>query len=156
MIYNFLRPGPSPCRTPKHFDVGVAIDVSTSIGKEQFKLVNKFLEKFVAQFDIGPEQTHIGMLVYSSFAKLLHSPTDPAYQTVASQEEAARNVPYLMGGTRTDLALKKANEWFFSKEADRKYVPNVLVVLTDGRTNINSEPYSKVIPPLKVSSIWTV
>ena len=138
--------------------MGVAIDVSTSIGAEHFKKVNKFLEKFVAQFDIAADETHIGMLTYSTGTTLLHSPTDPKYQSVAAQEEAARNIKYPGGGTRTDKALVKANEWFFNADADRKNIPNVLIVLTDGNTNRNSDPYWKVLAPLKVceflNNIW--
>lgn len=93
------------------------------------------------------------MLVYSTKAKLLHSLTDPEYHSVAAQVKAARNVPYLTGGTRTDRALVKANEWFFNVKADRKNIPNVLIVLTDGKTSRQSEPYWKVLAPLKDKNV---
>ena len=142
--------GPSPCKLPKIFDVGIAIDVSASIGQTHFKQVNKFLEKFVAQFDIGPKRTHIGMLIFSTKAKLLHTLDDPKYHNVAALEEAARKVPYFGGGTFTNRALKMADEKFFDTKTDRKLIPNVLLVLTDGKTNSKSEPYPKMLAPLKV------
>ena len=112
--------------------------------------MNKFLEKFVAQFDIGPKWTHIGMLIFSTKAKLLHTLDDPKYHNVAALEDATRKVPYFGGGTFTDRALKMADEKFFDPKTDRKLIPNVLLVLTDGNTNSKSEPYPKMLASLKV------
>ena len=90
------------------------------------------------------------MLIFSTKAKLLHTLDDPKYHNVAALEEAARKVPYFGGGTFTDRVLKIADEKFFDPKTDRKLIPNVLLVLTDGNTNSKSEPYPKMLAPLKV------
>jgi len=144
---------PSPCRLPKRFDVGVAIDVSTSIIEEHFPKVRKFLEKFVAQYDVGKEATRIGFMIYSTHTKVLHTLTDPKYYNQKALQQAARDVPYLKGGTRTDKALTTASNKFFDAKSDRPNIPNVLIVFTDGNTNRNSEPYYKVLPPLKEKKV---
>lgn len=62
-----------------------------------------------------------------------------------------RAIPYLNGGTRTDKALvKAANDLYSKKGGDRVSVANVLLVVTDGRTNHLSEPYGDALKPLKV------
>lgn len=58
-------------------------------------------------------------------------------------------------GTRTDLALTLANTELFSEQGgDRVDKSNVLVVITDGKTNPQlSQPYSEVLQPLKASIV---
>ena len=56
-------------------------------------------------------------------------------------------------GTRTDRALTMADEKLFTPEAgDRTDAPNVAIVMTDGKTRRpHSDPFTKVVPPLRVS-----
>lgn len=62
-----------------------------------------------------------------------------------------RSIPYLQKGTRTDKALDKAATDLYTKEGgDREAVANVLLVVTDGRTNHESESYEEALKPLKV------
>ena len=57
----------------------------------------------------------------------------------------------LQARTFTDRALIKANdELFISESGDRPQAPDVLVLVTDGRTNTDSVPYDVVLEPLKV------
>ena len=55
-------------------------------------------------------------------------------------------------GTRTDLALEMANTYLLSVEGgERDDKPNILIVITDGRTNTErSKPYPEVLKPLQV------
>ena len=59
---------------------------------------------------------------------------------------------YLAEGTRTDKALALANTALFTKEGgDRRNGVNILIVITDGKTNpIHSVPYETVLAPLRV------
>ena len=59
---------------------------------------------------------------------------------------------YLAEGTRTDKALRLADQLLFTKEGgNRPDAHDILIVVTDGKTNpIHSEPYEKVLAPLKV------
>ena len=62
-------------------------------------------------------------------------------------------ISYTGGGTRTDIALQMANSGLFSSSGgDRGDKRNVLVVITDGKTNRGSKPYSSVLAPLIVST----
>lgn len=54
------------------------------------------------------------------------------------------------GDVRTDKALKMAGEELFKAGKDRQNVPDVLLVIVEGKTGQNSEPYKDVLIPLKV------
>ena len=55
--------------------------------------------------------------------------------------------------TRTDKALEMAaNKLFTVAGGDRNDKPNILIVLTDGKTNRGSKPYPEVLQPLQVST----
>ena len=57
----------------------------------------------------------------------------------------------LRGRTYTDRAIKMAGDKMFTVEGgERPDKQDVLLVLTDGRTNEDSEPYENVNQPLKV------
>lgn len=153
-VYSFCPyKGPSPCRGSKYFDIGVVVDSSSSISYLHFRLVRMFLETFVAQFDIGRYQTHIGMLVYSFIPMMSHSLTNFQYQNLMAQTKKARELRYIGGYTRTDRALEMANNKFFTTAAQRENIPKVCVVLTDGKTGPGSKPYASVLAPLKMSSV---
>ena len=61
---------------------------------------------------------------------------------------------YTGGGTRTDRAIEKADRELF--ERDRPDKPDVLIVMTDGKTNRGSKKYSDVLKPLHVSTGYTI
>ena len=65
-----------------------------------------------------------------------------------------RSFPYLAEGTRTDLALTLADLELFSEQGgDRLDKPDVLIVITDGRTHpVLSKPYPEVLQPLQVNN----
>ena len=57
----------------------------------------------------------------------------------------------LKGKTFTDRAIKLAGEVMFtSAGGERPDKADVLIILTDGRTNKDSEPYDVVNQPLRV------
>ena len=124
--------------------------MSTSIGRDHFKLVRDFLVKLLGQYSIGKDHTNVGMLSYSTKPLLLNKIRNPKYFDVKALQDLARTFRYYGGGTRTDLALTKAYENYYKAEIDRPKYKNVLIVMTDGNTNSQSAPYPQVLKPLKV------
>ena len=59
-----------------------------------------------------------------------------------------------LGGTRTDLALKMAEEELFCAECGIRGdgVPKVLIVITDGKSSIGSIPMTDATRQMKVCS----
>lgn len=79
-----------------------------------------------------------------------------ASHTVGEMISIIRDLPYLHGGTRTDKALiKAATDLYSPRGGDRSDVVNVLLVVTDGRTNHHSEPYDDALRPLKVRARYS-
>ena len=63
------------------------------------------------------------------------------------------DITYSGGWTRTDKALEMAAQKLFTDAGgDRKDKPNILLVLTDGKTNRGSKPYPEVLRPLQVGT----
>ena len=77
-------------------------------------------------------------------------------QNVAAIKRKMNVLPHIKGGTRTDKALELAAKEFFGWQScgDRPDKPNVLIVLTDGKTNRGSKPLGQVTPSLDVSETF--
>ena len=104
---------------------------------------------------VSKSATHFGAIVFSSNPILQFNFADAKYYKRKRLRKAIKKFPYLAEGTRTDLALSLASKELFSIQGgDRPSVPNVLIVITDGRTNPqSSRPYPQVLQPLKVSGL---
>ena len=112
----------------------------------------KFLSDLVGHLSVSPQGTHVGAIVYNSVARLEFNLAKSEYHSLHKLQEAIKGLKYTGGGTRTDLALKMAADQIFSAaDGDRADAANVLVILTDGKTNSRSAPYVDVLKPLQVS-----
>ena len=134
-------------------DVGLIIDASDSVDYDtEFPMCLDFVAKVAQFFKVSERGTHFGAIVYSSTAELQFNFSNANYYNSVRLQEAIRKLDWLGEGTRTDLALELANTELFSpKGGDRPNKPNVLIVITDGRTNPTlSKPYPEVLKPLQV------
>ena len=83
------------------------VDGSRSIDKKNFRIVKKFLRKLVAEFDVGVNDTHIGLLQFSDNESLsyefgLGTPLDNK-----GVKQAIKKMKYGAGGaTMTGEALR--------------------------------------------------
>ncbi|XP_032235489.2 coadhesin [Nematostella vectensis] len=146
-----------PPKCKRVLDVGIVVDSSASVHRENFFKVKEFLDKLVSELEIGPSKSHVGLVRYNEVADTLWDFNGAENNNLKSLKDAIEKIEYLPGGTRTDLALKKVNEDIFSPMGGaRKDVPQVLVVITDGKTNQRSEPYSSVLQPLKDKDVKIV
>ena len=60
----------------------------------------------------------------------------------------------ILGGTRTDKALRMAEEKLFCSSCGvRGNIPHVLLVITDGNTNDGSESLTQATATLKVNRL---
>ena len=133
-------------------DVGVIIDASDSVDyRTEYKMCLDFVANITKFFNVSEQGTHFGAIVYSRTAELQFNFANVDYYNNERLQEAIMNFHWLGEGTRTDLALELADTDLFSpKGGDRHNKPNVLIVITDGRTNPSSKPYPKVLKPLQV------
>ena len=128
------------------------VDKTDSIGVEHFMLPKGFLLQLIDTLSIGPTATHTGFVLFAKHPQVLHTFADTKYHSNEKVHHLIESIPAKLGKrTFIDRALKAADESLFTEEGgDRPEFPNVLILLTDGRTNPKSEPFSNIIPSLKV------
>lgn len=93
-------------------DMVFVLDASGSIGSGNFQNIKRFVKDVVNAFDIGPNKTQVGVVVYSSSVS---RPFD--LNTYASKAEvlaAVDRIGYDSGSTRTDLGLEVLTDVSFT------------------------------------------
>ena len=135
-------------------DIGVIMDRSGSVGKDNFEKAKQFVISLVHKLQISSHGTRIGVIPYHSDAQVAVKFADVAHQTPGAMTTLIEGIPYTSGMTRTDVAIELANDQLFTKAGGlRSDKPNVLIVMTDGHTNAGSKPYKTVLAPLKVGRV---
>ena len=133
------------------------VDKTKSLGVANFLLLKGFLLELVAAMNIGPNATHTAIMTFSKKPKILSYFANTKFHSNEVVHEFISDIPvFLGGGTYTDKALMAAADRIFIERAgDRLEYPNVLILLTDGRTNSKSRPFSEIIPKLRVKLTTT-
>ncbi|KAG7236875.1 hypothetical protein INR49_000179 [Caranx melampygus] len=113
-------------------DLIFLIDSSRSVRPHEFETMRKFMIDILDTLDIGPNNTRVGVVQYSSqvrseFSLKTHSKLDAMVKGI-------NQIIPLAQGTMTGLAIRYVmNNAFTAEEGDRPKVPNVAVIVTDGR-----------------------
>ena len=90
----------------------------------------------IFQVFIVSGRVHVGLVTYSDDTKVRFSLTQ--YSTKQDVLHAVERLPYTRGRTNTASALQTVRENLMSAAAgDREDVPDVVVVFTDGESNVN-------------------
>lgn len=146
---------PDPCENSKGLDVAFIVDKTKSLGVANFLLLKGFLLELVAAMNIGPNATHTAIMTFSKKPKILSYFANTKFHSNEVVHEFISDIPvFLGGGTYTDKALMAAADRIFIERAgDRLEYPNVLILLTDGRTNSKSRPFSEITPKLKEKNV---
>uniref|UniRef100_A0A8C7CYD3 Collagen alpha-1(XII) chain n=1 Tax=Oncorhynchus kisutch TaxID=8019 RepID=A0A8C7CYD3_ONCKI len=128
-----IPPAMDVCRGAKA-DLVFLIDGSWSIGDESFSKVIQFVFSMIGAFDvIHPGGMQVSFVQFSDSAKTEFKLN--TYQDKGRTLAALQLVRYMGGNTKTGAALKHVGEKVFTSDNGmRKYVPKVLVVVTDGRS----------------------
>ena len=145
-------------------DIGIVLDKSRSINKENLERVIEFLADLVRKFNPAPDGDHFGLITFDKFTRLEFNFSDSEYYNLDSLEKKIESEPTEKAkgyGTRTDLALIMARDELFTQAGgDRQNSPNVMLVLTDGKPfglpeNRNFSVFSKnIVKDFKVSTCY--
>ncbi|KAJ0069114.1 hypothetical protein NL108_018061 [Boleophthalmus pectinirostris] len=94
--------------------------------------MRKFMIDILNELDIGPDTTRVGVVQYSSQVR-----SEFSLKTHTKMDAIVKNINEIIPlaqGTMTGLAIKYVmNVAFTEAEGDRPKVPNVAVIVTDGR-----------------------
>ena len=128
------------------------VDRTNSVGLSNFQMLKGFLLQLSGAMPIGPNDTHVGYILFAKKPKLLNTFADTEYYNRENVHSLITSIPDDLGGlTYIDRALIKANDSLFTPMGgDRPEAQNVLILMTDGRTNNASLPFSEIVKSLRV------
>ncbi len=115
-------------------DIVFLIDSSESIGEANYRLERTFVNNVIRQLggEVGPDGIHVGAVVFGTEVQnpfFLNTYTD-----TASVTRAVDALPYLESQTNIARAIIDMRDTQFSEvNGDRPNVPNIAVLITDGR-----------------------
>ena len=135
----------------KPSDILFVIDSSSSIWPPHFQDILKFTIKVLNLFDVSPNKTRIGVIIFSDdVSTVLH--LDNLLNSTELKNTIS-NIHQLKGGTETGKALKHARENEFNEKYNRKTdASKVIILLTDGQS-IRPEDTSVEAKKLKEENI---
>ncbi|KAF7653979.1 hypothetical protein LDENG_00076160 [Lucifuga dentata] len=130
------------CKAAKA-DLVFLVDGSWSIGDENFLKIIRFLYSTTGALDqIGPDGTQVAIAQFSDDTR-----TEFKLNSYSNKErllDAINRISYKGGNTKTGRAIQHVKENIFTVEGGvRRGIPNVLVVLTDGRSQDDVNKVSK-------------
>ncbi|XP_052788738.1 cartilage matrix protein-like [Mya arenaria] len=130
------------CRTNQQLDLVFVMDTSSSLSSNDFTRATRFISEVVDGFEISPNKTQVGLLTYSSNARVefhINQNTDNvslnnAISNVTSSVPSI--VPNVPGSRHTGLAIDKAiTEVYSADNGARPGAVKVMVVITDGNSD---------------------
>ncbi|XP_029287430.1 matrilin-4 [Cottoperca gobio] len=128
------RPRAGPVQKCKSgpVDLVFLIDSSRSVRPHEFETMRKFMIDILSTLDIGLNTTRVGVVQYSSQVRTEFSLK--AHANLDTMVKGINQIIPLAQGTMTGLAIKYVmNSAFTAEGGDRPKVPNVVVIVTDGR-----------------------
>ena len=125
------------------------MDMSSSITAKNYPKEKDFIKRVADTFSISATQTDVGVITYNRDAKLWIN--FGQYNDNDEFKEAVDRIPYWGGQTRIDNGLEMAAVSLFGElKGDRAKLPNVLILLTDGKQSSDprAKPLEEAILPL--------
>ena len=112
-------------------DIGILVDSSGSLGNEFSKEV-QFVKQIAKSLTVSSDGVNIGIVTFSYYAFLTIKLSD--YKDTDSFIEGTKKIPFRRSQTYIDRALYLARTSLFTEQnGDRKDVPNIVILLTDGK-----------------------
>ena len=139
-------------------DLAILIDGSQSIeyfAKGNFKRCLEFVKNLLRGFNIAREGTHAGIVVFSHIAEVVFG--FEKYLSLGPMLQTIDHIKYPKSSTYTGKALDVVRTQLFDASA-RQGVPNVLLVMTDGASQVGifyttlKIEFSKITDCLKLTS----
>lgn len=119
-------------------DIGILLDVSGSIRRERFPLVIDYVKKIVEKLEIRPGRTRVGIATFADNGQVeffLNS-----YEQKEHVLQAIEYITFREGKTNTASGLELLrNQLFNPSNGDRPNAPNIAIIITDGKSNVNVE-----------------
>ncbi|KAM5139506.1 von Willebrand factor A domain-containing protein 2 [Callospermophilus lateralis] len=123
---------PLPGCQAQSLDLVFLLDASASVGPENFAQMQSFVRSCALQFDVNPDVTQVGLVVYGSQVQTAFGLD--AHLTRAAVLRAVSQAPYLGGVGSAGTALLHIHDKVMTvQRGARPGVPKAVVMLTGGR-----------------------
>ncbi|PFH32764.1 microneme protein MIC2 [Besnoitia besnoiti] len=118
-------------------DICFLIDASGSIGTDNFQQVQKYLHSFFSVLPIGDREVNTALVTFSGIAHRIWDLRSANATDKDKAMEAVLRLPYDMGTTNTADGLRVCREALFTTgRTNRKNVTKVVILMTDGDSNV--------------------
>ena len=118
-------------------DIYFVLDESGSVGSINYQLMKQFVYDTVNEFDIGSDETQVGLISYSSSAIARFYLN--TYHDKATLLSAINALPFNSEGTNPSAAINLLRTYGFTStnggRPQSQAIPRVAVVITDGHSN---------------------
>lgn len=121
----------------RKLDIAILGDISKSLTRDDLTKFRKVVIDMINRVGVAPNGNHFGLITFGHWAWRHNLFNQAKYHNIGNLRELVRlkikNIAKKVG-TRTDVALKLARDYFFNPEkGDRKDAANLLFLFTDGR-----------------------
>merc|ERR550519_139258 len=148
-----------PCNTEKcekvpcteKLDIGLILDGSGSVSSANYIKMKQFIVELTRMYTVGANNVRFGALHYSRSAYFDFNLA--TYLTNDKVADAINKIHYPRGTTRTDLALKMAEDKFFCSNCGRAGADKALLVFTDGKSNSGAAPMDTTTANMKQNGV---
>ena len=121
-------------------DLIFVLDSSGSIGRSNFQLIRDFVSNVIIHSDIGPDKTRVGVVLFSASASVQFQLN--THLTKPSLLDAVAHIPFTGKRTNTAAGINLSVQLFnttFGARPRSSGTPRIVIVLTDGRSNVPQE-----------------
>lgn len=119
----------------RNADILIALDISSSISRDEFEKRKQLLADFVARFPVNKNDVHFALIHYNHFIHTYFTFENPDFYNVHAVQKTILQVPLLGGATLTQKALDVALKVFSRPEyGARSTSRKTLIIVTDGYT----------------------
>ncbi|ELU15429.1 hypothetical protein CAPTEDRAFT_157837 [Capitella teleta] len=118
-------------------DIIYVIDSSGSIRSERFPFILDWIIDMIEDLDIGPDQTRVGAIKFSDSATVEFNLKD--FNTKQDVISAISKIQFSGGRTHTSASMDLLMNSFSVENGGREGANNIVIVLTDGNSNINAD-----------------
>lgn len=114
-------------------DVVFVLDTSGSVGILHFRKVQQFVIDIINSWKISYNKVRVAVISFSdkAFVNVYLNQYSNKYYLI----RAIKNIKYRSGRTNTYYALRLLGTVFQRRNGDRKYAPNIAIVVTDGKSS---------------------
>lgn len=122
---------PRPGCQAQSLDLVFLLDASASVGPENFAQMQTFIRKCTLRFDVNPDVTQVGLVVYGSQVQTAFGLD--THSTRAAMLRVMSQAPYLGGVGSAGTALLHINDKVMTiQRGARPGVPKAVVMITGG------------------------